>query len=369
MLFRSRQLLADLVAPAAPPAPRLAAASDAGNSALDGVTNRTTGLTVEGSGAEPSATVLLYDQGTLIAQTTGSGTGSYQFDNLSLTAGGHVLTVRARDAAGNTGATSTPFALTVDTVRPVVQELATPDAATYQRTQKLAFTLRGSEALYVTGIPGLELQLDSGPVIARYVSGSGSNALVFEYQVVAGDRDANGVQVTGLQGTILDLAGNDLVPTLLNVGQLSGVKVDSSVTGAAADGYLIDVVIFSDANNNGRIDVNEAVGGSVAPGVFALPGGKGPLVMRGGEDISTGLPFEVQYKAPEAYSVISPVSTLVEEARGWDDLPAAYARSIEEAETRVQGAGLFGTLTVPAVSLATYDPFREASAKIGRAHV
>ena len=40
-------------------------------------------------------------------------------------------------------------------------------------------------------------------------------------------------------------------------------------------------------------------------------GADGPLVLEGGFDISTNKEFNVRYKAPDDYTVINPISTLV----------------------------------------------------------
>ena len=46
-------------------------------------------------------------------------------------------------------------------------------------------------------------------------------------------------------------------------------------------------------------------------GVFKLYGASGPLIMTGGTDKATGLPFGVQYEAPAGYTSITPISTVV----------------------------------------------------------
>ncbi len=64
---------------------------------------------------------------------------------------------------------------------------------------------------------------------ANYVSGSGSNALLFRYTVQAGDQDANGITVGALTSngaSLHDTAGNNMVTTLNSVASTAGVNVN-----------------------------------------------------------------------------------------------------------------------------------------------
>ena len=82
----------------------------------------------------------------------------------------------------------------------------TATAGDYDTGKTVTLTLNMSEAATVTGTPTLTLN-DGGT--ATYVSGSGSNALVFSYTVLAGQNTA-ALQATAVNGTITDLAGNAL---------------------------------------------------------------------------------------------------------------------------------------------------------------
>ena len=364
------------------------ASNDTGVSSSDRITQKTTGLQFLGQAqvADQGATVLLYDQGNLLSgpMATVLPDGSFAFANVSLSSGDHALTARLKDAAGNLSALpsgASSLAVTVDSQAPSVLKLSVPGSAVYDRGQVLSFVLQGSEPLYVAGTPRLNLQLDSPtPRYASYVSGSGTNQLVFNYKVASGDLDTNGIVLSNLDlrgGTVTDLAGNALNLTLNNVGALSGVKVNGAVVGSSADGYLVNVTIFSDANHDNEISDGEAVGGSIGAGVFSLPGGTGHLIMRGGSDISTGQPFAVQYEAPEGFLVINPVTTLMAEYQSKKGFVAAtateeahYTASNSAVVAKLLSAGLFaGHLPLALQSssavaedvLAAYDPFREAA--------
>jgi len=99
----------------APTAPTLSytPGSDSGRSSSDGVTNVTT-PTVTGT-AEAGSTVTLYLDGVGVGTTTASGVGAWSITTPTVSQGGHTLTVRAVDTAGNTSAASAGLALTVDT--------------------------------------------------------------------------------------------------------------------------------------------------------------------------------------------------------------------------------------------------------------
>jgi autotransporter-associated beta strand protein/VCBS repeat-containing protein len=105
----------DASAPATPAAPILAAASDSGASASDGIT-RNTSPTISGT-AEARSTVTLYDSDgvTVLGSATADGSGNWSITSAPLAEGAHALTARATDAAGNASAASSALAISIDT--------------------------------------------------------------------------------------------------------------------------------------------------------------------------------------------------------------------------------------------------------------
>ena len=122
----------------------------------------------------------------------------------------------------------------VDGVRPKVvgkpQFTGTPAAhSTYAKGEKIKATVTFSKAVTVTGTPGLAIKLQTVDpethaidmftprvVTAQYKSGTGTASLTFEYEVVDGDYDENGISfdanaISG--GTIKDANGNAAVLT------------------------------------------------------------------------------------------------------------------------------------------------------------
>ncbi len=117
-LGANKAIIIDTTAPAAPSTPDLAAASDAGSSNTDNITNLTT-PTLTGT-AEADSTVRIYDtNGTTLLGTGIATGGNYSITTSSaLSSGAHTLTAKATDAVGNVSAVSSGLAVTIDTAAP-----------------------------------------------------------------------------------------------------------------------------------------------------------------------------------------------------------------------------------------------------------
>ena len=81
-----------------------------------GVTNDNTPV-LSGS-AEPGSTVTVSDGDNVLGTATVGSNGSWSFTSPALSEGNHSLTTTVTDAAGNTGAASSPITVTVDTTPP-----------------------------------------------------------------------------------------------------------------------------------------------------------------------------------------------------------------------------------------------------------
>ena len=135
-------------------------------------------------------------------------------------------------------------------------------------------TVTFSETVAVTGMPQLTLELGGSLRTATYQGRTGTDALVFAYEVVEGESDDDGVGVeadslsTG-GGTIRDGARNDAVLDHEGLAANSGHKVDAVKPELAATGGAVV---------NGttlRLTYNEPLGGSSTPepGDFTVDGG------------------------------------------------------------------------------------------------
>ena len=174
-----------------------------------------------------------------------------------------------RDGAGNDADTALPpptgsllaggAFIAADGVRPAVESVSTPNATgTYYTNQEVHIRVNFGESVTVGGgPPALSVALDAGgppqPASARYLSGSGTDTLVFAYDVRPGDLaaalDYAGEAALDLGGgTIRDAAGNDARPGLPAPGS-QGSRVASA--GIAVDGTVVSVASVTSPDDDG----------------------------------------------------------------------------------------------------------------------
>lgn len=176
------------------------------------------------------------------AYTVQAGDASADLDYASTAAlalnGGTIQNAAGLDAVltlpatGGANSIAGQHAIVIDGVAPEVTSVAVPADGYHVAGDALDFTVHFSENVTVDATGGrlhLEVTIGTAVVQAGYVSGSGSNALVFRYVVQAGEVDLDGIAVSGslvLNGaTARDAAGNDALPALNNVGTTTGVLV------------------------------------------------------------------------------------------------------------------------------------------------
>ena len=232
-------------------------------------------------------TLTLSDGGTA-SYVSGSGTSTLTFSytvaanqnttTLQVTGVGGTITDLAGNALSSTGLPETVSGVTIDTTAPTVSSV-TATAGDYDAGKALTLTLHMSEAVNVTGTPTLTLS-DGGT--ASYVSGTGTSTLTFSYTVAA-NQNTTTLQVTGVGGTITDLAGNALSSTGLPE-TVSGVTIDttaptvSSVTATAGDYDAGKTVTLT-------LNMSEAVNVTGTPTLTLSDGGTASYV--GGTGTST----------------------------------------------------------------------------------
>ena len=164
---------------------------------------------------------------------------------------------------------------TPDTTPPTVSKLEiTSDPGTdrtYAAEDDIQVTVTFSETVEVTGTPRLQIELGGGSRTADYQGGSGTAALVFEYEVADGESDTDGVGVEADSlsgGTIRDEARNNAELDHDGVAADSGHKVDGvrpSLLSAAVDGSSL-ALTYGEALDEGSRpvsgDFTVEVGGS-----------------------------------------------------------------------------------------------------------
>ena len=166
---------------------------------------------------------------------------------------------------------------TPDTTPPTVSKLEiTSDPGTdrtYAAEDDIQVTVTFSETVEVTGTPRLSLELGGGSRTATYEGGSGTAALVFEYEVADGESDTDGVGVEADSlsgGTIRDEARNNAELDHDGVAADSGHKVDGVKPElAASGGAVVDGTTLT-------LTYSEPLGGSSTPeaGDFTVTGGR-----------------------------------------------------------------------------------------------
>jgi hypothetical protein len=145
-----------------------------------------------------------------------------------------------QDAAGNNGSAGGTPSLTIDTLAPTISAIALSGSTgilnTYLNegdTANVSVTFNEVVNLnLVSGSPTLALLLGSSTVQATYVSGAGSNTLVFTTTIAAGQNDADGIAIAlnalSLNGAVLtDAAGNTSTPTSAAVSSNNAYMVDT----------------------------------------------------------------------------------------------------------------------------------------------
>ena len=115
----------------------------------------------------------------------------------SLRSNGGIIT----DTAGNaldlnhSGVANAGDSQAVGTTVATVRSVTFTSTGPYKVNDIIKATVVTSETVTVTGTPRLIMVIGTGAKYANYVSGSGSTSLVFEYTVVAGDEDTDGVEI------------------------------------------------------------------------------------------------------------------------------------------------------------------------------
>lgn len=122
----------------------------------------------------------------------------------------------------------------------------------------------------------------------------------------------------GLAGILPALGGMVAVGAIAGAG--GGSAASEVTSGFVVDGYISGATVFRDADGDGVLDDGEVSTTTDELGAFSLGGDpNGPIVATGGVDISTGLNFEGTLKAPAGSTVVSPLTTLVQEIIENDD--------------------------------------------------
>ncbi|WP_350110816.1 hypothetical protein, partial [Fulvivirga sp.] len=188
------------------------------------------------------------------------------------------------DSGGNPGPlTFTPpntSAILVDGIRPTISSVSVTDM-TYEESDNIDISVLFDEIVNVTNTPRIQFTMETGGTVnANYQSGSGSNTLIFRYNVAAGVNDNNGITlISPIQpngGTISDANTNPAILTYA-LPNTTGVLVDAldpTITNFAlpsnttyGDGQNLDFQVTYDevvqVTGTPRIQLTLNIGGTV----------------------------------------------------------------------------------------------------------
>jgi len=263
-----------------PPAPAVVAVQNDAGTAGDFITNDTT-LVISGS-AEALANVQVFRAGTIsLGTATADVSGAWSLDCTAVpfAAGAHSLTAKATDQAGNTGVTSAPAALTIDTTAPLVSSINRA-AASPTRATSVTYTLTLSET--VAGVDTADFVLTATGTASGTIASvaGGANTYTVTVNTVSGD----GTLRLDLEAspTVSDVAGN-LLAGPYTTGQtyaidntpppapvIAAVQNDS---GAAGDQITNDttLIVTGTAEANATVEVFRA--GTISLGTASADGG------------------------------------------------------------------------------------------------
>jgi hypothetical protein len=210
----------DLTAPAAP------TLTSPMNGALLNVATPTLGGT-----AEASSTVTVKVDGATVCTATASASGAFScVPTTPLADGAHQATATAKDAAGNTSATSAPVSFSIDATPPDTTITSKPPAQTHASSADFTFTSNESGATFECSLDGASFT--ACPASATFVGLSGgSHTLDVRAKDAAGNVDPTPAEWTW---TVLAPIDTTIVsgPMALSASADATFSFSSTVTGA-----------------------------------------------------------------------------------------------------------------------------------------
>jgi len=202
------------------------------------------------------------------------------------------------DHDNNVATTAIQASTTVvkDIVIPSLSTVTAPAAGSYYTNHNVDFSVVFSENVIVTGSPSFQLLIDVTNKPAVYVSGSGTNTLIFRYIVLVNDVDANGIgsfsPISLNSGTIKDTAENNIVGLTFTPPPSTTVIVDglapaitsiipppdnTYLTGSHLD-FILNYNTLINVTGIPRISIN--IGGAIAYATYLSGTGTTSLTFR-----------------------------------------------------------------------------------------
>ncbi len=260
-----------------------------GTNDLLGVADLNPTQMVTGTSDQIGATVKVWLDGLSVtsAIVQADGTWSTSIDTVGLADGTHQMWASVKDALGFQS--SKGQLLHVETQGPTVTLSSDHTHIGQGATATIGFLFSED----VTGFNLGDITATGGTLGPLVATNGHSYAAVF-------------TPTAGKHLATFQVAANSVADAAGNTNSAAGM-----VLGVAVDGYIAGATVFADANGNGIFDPGEVGTTTDNFGSFVLSGGSGPLVMVGGTDIATGLPFHGLLSAPAGSTVITPLTTLL----------------------------------------------------------
>jgi T5SS/PEP-CTERM-associated repeat protein len=212
------------------------------------------------------------------------------------------LSATATDEAGNSATKTTPQSVQVDTTAPTISF----------DTVSLTDAADPSGSASTDGVATMSGRVSDNVSVSQVQIFNGSQLLGTATLDGDGDWSLATTLAQGsynqLHATATDEAGNTSDATTKRVVTVS------PETGNVIDGYISGATVFADVNHDGTLDAGDASGTTDKYGHFVLgPGStQGPLVLIGGVDTATNLPFTGMLTAPTGSTQVTPLTTLVQ---------------------------------------------------------
>jgi hypothetical protein len=135
----------------------------------------------------------------------------------------------------------------VDGQSPFVVGVSPPASKTYMATEFMQVTLNFNNPVDITGDPRVPFDLNGSPENFIYLSGTGTNAITFQYPILLGDKDLDGILI----GSTIDLNGGSILDSGLDAAYLPfSSPLTPSVLVDAAPSDIELIVPPADSSNN-----------------------------------------------------------------------------------------------------------------------
>jgi hypothetical protein len=201
------------------------------------------------SGGTPYLTITIGTRSRMALYAGGSGTDSFVYryiiqsgekdsDGIKTATAISTGSALLYDASGNIALTGISNGLPsgtvlVDAILPAVTAVSTGSMNKYITTQELDLSISFSKKIWVrtgSALPLVQIVMGNKIRSAYYRQGSGSQTLVFQYTIQAGDRDTDGIKIlspfTDTDQSIRDSIGNPADTLLHNIAATTAIRIN-----------------------------------------------------------------------------------------------------------------------------------------------